>query len=339
MHFLEEVALKRWGQCVAEPNQAPAVVVEPDPDADLEAEKHDQVAVWNTLLELYLSSPSSALTDKALRLLKSSDLPYDPTHALILCTTREYTPGLVLLWEKMGMYEDVLRFWMDKEKEGISSGASREVVRCLDSYGSSHPHLYPLVLRFLSSSPELLSRHTDDVARILEHIDQEKIIPPLVVVQILSRNGVASIGLVKQWLMARIKEAREEVDMDQKLIDSYRTETATKLKQVKDLSDPEHPRVFHVTQCAACHGQLDLPSIHFMCNHSYHQRCLGEHDTECPNCVRSHSMIREIRRTNEKLADQHDVFLSEVKEGGFAAVAAGFGRGIMNVSRLDDVAA
>lgn len=65
-------------------------------------------------------------------------------------------------------------------------------------------------------------------------------------------------------------------------------------------------------------------------------RCLGEHDTECPNCARSHGIIREIRRTNERLADQHDVFISEVKDGGFAAVAAGYGRGILNMSRLDD---
>ena len=50
-------------------------------------------------------------------------------------------------------------------------------------------------------------------------------------------------------------------------------------------------------------------------------------------------MIREIRRNNEKLADQHDVFLSEVKEGGFAAVAAGFSRGVMNTSHLENVTA
>lgn len=188
-----------------------------DPDADPDAEKLDQAAVWNTLLELYLSSSTGQettdTTDKALHLLQNQDIPYDPTHALILCSTREYTPGLVLLWEKMGMYEDVLRFWIDKEKEDDSSGASAEVVRCLDRYGGTRPHLYPLVLRFLSSTPELLSRHTDDVGHILAHIDEEKIIPPLGVVQILSRNGVTSVGLVKQWLMTRIKEAREEIDM------------------------------------------------------------------------------------------------------------------------------
>ena len=59
---------------------------------------------------------------------------------------------------------------------------------------------------------------------------------------------------------------------DQQLIDSYRAETQAKLRQVEELADPDHPRVFHVTQCAACSAQLDLPSVHFMCNHSYHQR-------------------------------------------------------------------
>ena len=44
------------------------------------------------------------------------------------------------------------------------------------------------------------------------------------------------------------------------------------LTQVKELSDTEHPQVFHVTRCSSCHGQLDLPSSHFMCKDSYHQR-------------------------------------------------------------------
>ena len=86
-----------------------------------------------------------------------------------------------------------------------------------------------------------------------------------------------------------------------------------------------------------------------MCDHSYHQRCvcpftlrnvindacrcLGEHDAECPSCVREHSLIREIRRNNERLADQHDVFLQEVKENGFEAVAGAFGRGVLNMAR------
>jgi len=59
---------------------------------------------------------------------------------------------------------------------------------------------------------------------------------------------------------------------DRELINSYQLETAVKLKQVEELSDPQYPRVFHVTRCSSCGGQLDLPSVHFMCHHSYHQR-------------------------------------------------------------------
>lgn len=220
--FLETVALRRWGQSVNDLAASSPI----EPPADEEADRQDQIAVWNTLLELYLTlptpepadsseKPSSSvdLHDKALRVLKSESIPYDLTHALILCSNHKYTPGLVLLWEKMGMYEEVLRFWMDKDKAGNMPEASSQVVLHLNSYGPTRPHLYPLVLRFLTSSPELLSRHSEDIGMVLEHIEKEKIMPPLGVIQVLSRNGVASVGLVKQWLMTRIKDAREEIHM------------------------------------------------------------------------------------------------------------------------------
>ncbi|KAI0934915.1 hypothetical protein AcV5_006605 [Taiwanofungus camphoratus] len=343
IRFLETVAFRRWGQSL-EGGDHP---VEADPNADEGAEKQDQVAVWNTLLELYLAQPASgsgdgsgggAGADKALQVLESAHLPYDATHALILCSTRAHTRGLVLLWERMGMHEAVLRFWMDAHRAG-DAGAAGEVVRALARYGGARAGLYPLVLRFLTSDAALLAAHAADVEEVLRAIDARGIMPPLAVVQVLSRNGVTSVGLVKQWLLARIRQAQAEVETDRQLIESYRTETQTKLRQVEELSDPERPRVFHVTQCAACHGQLDLPSVHFMCNHSYHQRCLGEHDAECPHCARTHAVVAEIRRNNARLADQHDVFVQDVREGGFGALAAGFGRGALNAARVEDVAA
>ncbi|KAJ7770859.1 hypothetical protein DFH07DRAFT_1057931 [Mycena maculata] len=334
--FLETVAQRRWGQSV---DAIDDLSVAPEADAPPdEHDRPDQVAVWNTLLELYLTlpEPSGATEDndgagplrrKALRVLQSTTLPYDPTHALILCSSRGYTRGLVLLWERMGMYEDVLRFWMDSP----DAGASAEVVQRLAVYGATRPQLYLVVLRYLTSTPALLARHEADVRGMLEHIDKEHIATPLGVVQVLARNDVASVGLVKEWLMTRIQTARSHIQSDQEWTTSYRLETAAKLKQVEDLADPEHPRVFNVTRCSGCGGQLDLPSVHFMCNHSFHQpRCIQENETECPNCVREHGVIREIRRNNERLADQHDLFVSEVKEGGFAAVASAFSRGILN---------
>ncbi len=68
------------------------------------------------------------------------------------------------------------------------------------------------MLRFLTSTSELLTRHKDDVKRMLEVIDREEIMPTIGVVQVLSRNEVASVGLVREWLMGRISSAREEID-------------------------------------------------------------------------------------------------------------------------------
>lgn len=225
--FLEAVALKRWGQTLDE--HVAVTSVDEEPAVDEQAEKKDQEAVWNTLLELYLTlsgvgeagsdgqvqrkgQGKSAMGDKALKLLKDDKIPYDPTHALILCSTRKFTPGLVLLWERLGMYEDVMRFWMVKDEDPASAPeASGEVMRCLEKYGPKNKYLYPLVLRFLTSSGEVMSRHKEDLRKVLEVIDHEGIMPPLAVVQVLSRNGVTSVGLVKEWLLGRIKEARDEI--------------------------------------------------------------------------------------------------------------------------------
>ncbi|KIJ21243.1 hypothetical protein PAXINDRAFT_96096 [Paxillus involutus ATCC 200175] len=346
MTFLETVAERRWGQTL---DGVVSLESGTGGGEDEEAEKRDQAAVWNTLLELYLTDGTASADaeraipyeqHKAIRLLHATHIPYDLMHALVLCSSHEYTPGLVLLWEKMGMYEDVLRFWMERHNSGIGASdpsapteptPSTQVVSAIRKYGPTNPTLYPLVLRFLTSTPALLTTHQSDLEELLEHVESEKIMSPLSVVQVLSRNGVASVGLVKGWLMRRIKEGREEVSTDQQLISSYRLETKTKLKQVEDLEDTGHPRVFHVTRCSQCKGQLDLPSIHFMCAHSYHQRCLLENETACPLCTRQHGVIQEIRRNNERLADQHDSFLAEVDENGFRAIAGGFGRGWLGV--------
>jgi hypothetical protein len=230
--FLERVAERRWGQQVS---PAGAVTVQPPSSLyKLDSELPEQSAVWNTLLELYLTAANDKT--KAIGVLRSGGdtilgsadpkLPFDTMHALILCSTYQFTDGLVLLWEQMGMYEDVLRFWMERaqnptlfstpgsgaDPEVESKKSSQRVLVHLAQYGPAHRHLYEVVLRFLTSTPELLHRHSSDVTKILGIIEREKTMPPLGVVQVLARNGVASVGLVKEWLVARIGESRAEVE-------------------------------------------------------------------------------------------------------------------------------
>ncbi|GAA5997060.1 tethering complex subunit PEP5 [Rhodotorula paludigena] len=355
--FLEQVAARRYGRPVDSlvppatligadaPLPEPRDAVEEGGGArrPLDARARDEQVVWNTLLELYVSPlPPRAEDDKrereqlqakALRVLRCRDqAPYDETQALLVCTTQGFEEGFVLLYELLGMYEEIVRYWIDAAKASPSApDRTSRIVRALHRYGPSCPSLYRLVLSHLTSSSDLLSRHQADVLDILDEVDREKVLPAIAVVQILSAGGVASVGLVREYLKRQLLAEKQEIDSDQALITSYRAETAKKRREIHELSDPDQPRIFQVTRCSACGGQLDLPGVHFMCRHSYHQRCLGENESQCPNCARTHGVVREIRKNNAQLAGRHDLFLQEVHESDdpFASVANAFARGFM----------
>ncbi|SGY38774.1 BQ5605_C003g02069 [Microbotryum silenes-dioicae] len=415
IRFLETVAERRYGRKLTGSSQASSSDPLPEPQSlgakeMMPDDSRDEQAIWNTLLELYLSPfPTISTTGpaegkakvsqeelrlqaKALQLLNSRGrIPYDETQALLVCSTRGFEHGLILLYEHLGLYEDIVRYWI--EASSTHTVPSSRVITALRRYASSQSTrprapLYKMVLRHLTSSPSLLPRHSQDVLDLLDEIDRDAILSPISVVQLLSRGGEggASIGLVKSYLKKRLAKEQQEVDavslfgpqallfqpltlplpstpQDQALIKSYRVESNRKRKEIQELSDPQTPRIFQVTRCSACGGQLDLPAVHFMCRHSYHQRCaiaklgaprrkmyltpnplspttahrcLGESESTCPSCAQQHGMIRELRRANEALASQHEIFLAEVEEAeadqGFRLIANAFGKGLMGLS-------
>ena len=80
---------------------------------------------------------------------------------------------------------------------------------------------------------------------------------------------------------------------------------------------------FQVTQCAACTHPLELPTVHFLCRHSYHQHCFesfSEAEAECPTCyaenkkildiVNSQQQSREQVRIRQKLLDKRTFLIS-----------------------------
>lgn len=236
LRFLESIASDRWQQTVSSTPSATkggpirtveAPIEQGSPTAALDTDDADQRCVWNTLLELYLtdaqdqkSSTSTSSRQKALNVVeRTGDLPVDPMHALMVSSTAGFTPGQIRLWEKLGMYEEVLRFWMNVKAgaaepkiAGEERSASDNVLHYLHLYGPTNPQLYPLVLRYLTADSERISQHAEDVREILEVIDEENLMPPLAVVQLLSRNTVTSIGVVKDWLRAKVADTRQDVE-------------------------------------------------------------------------------------------------------------------------------
>ncbi|KAI8328773.1 hypothetical protein BC941DRAFT_444279 [Chlamydoabsidia padenii] len=214
--------------------------------------QEERKATWNTLLELYLmdeqphpatstsliSSPrlgndnklkrTKEFKLKALALLKDESVQYDTNQALVLCQLKKFDEGIVYLYEKTEMYTDILRFWMEKQE-------TDRVIEGVRKYGPKDPSLYPMVLTYFSSTPEILAKSTSELLSVLRHIDEKDLLPPIQVIQALSRSNVATIGLLKSYIGRKIQNERNELQQNQELIQSYREETDKRRKEIEDL--------------------------------------------------------------------------------------------------------
>lgn len=84
-------------------------------------------------------------------------------------------------------------------------------IKALRKYGPEEPQLYPAALAYLTSSPKVLEEAGNEVEAVLKKIDEEGLMAPLQVIQTLSVNGVATMGLVKKYLRDSVGQEREEI--------------------------------------------------------------------------------------------------------------------------------
>jgi hypothetical protein len=60
---------------------------------------------------------------------------------------------------------------------------------------------------------------------------------------------------------------------NRRLISNYRSDTDQKLEDINRIATK--PETFNATRCSSCGRTLDLPTVHFLCKHSFHQSCLN----------------------------------------------------------------
>lgn len=107
-------------------------------------------------------------------------------------------------------------------------------------------------------------------------------------------------------------------------------ETSAMRKEIQDLRT--NARIFQLSKCTACTFTLDLPAVHFMCMHSFHQRCLGDNEKECPECAPEYRAVLEMKRNLEQNSKNQDYFFQQVRtsKDGFSVIAEYFGKGIIS---------
>jgi hypothetical protein len=306
----------------------------------------DKKAEWQTKAKSLISSASTA---------SSIEPSIDSSNVLLLSSLTKFPAGTTLVRERSAAYADIFR-------SHTSAKDTAGAISALRRYGPEDLSLYPLALAYFSSSTAILETPgvRDLLSEILRRIDNENLMAPLQVVKVLSQGEAVTMGMIKDYLADNIARERKEIQSNRKLIDSYRSETATKKAELDDLA--MKPVVFQARRCASCGGTLDLPTVHFLCKHSFHQRCLNsspssnsivgsgaggvsrgpndnsEDKAECPLCKPQHDTIKAIRRAQVESTEQHELFKSALARSTdrFGTVSEFFGRGVMAAPPLVD---
>ena len=298
----------------------------------------DKSDLYTTLFEIYLEIANSRKGEekeiweaKAKKLIEGKDTPIDTSNVLLLSHLSNFKEGTVMVKEQQGLRFDIFRSF-------TSARDTAGAIKALRKYGPEEPQLYPAALAYFTSSPQALEEAGQELDAVLKKIDEDDLLAPLQVIQTLSTNAVATMGLVKKYLSTTIERERKEISNNRRLIESYRTETDSKRKEMEDLGTK--PAVFQTRRCAACGRSLDLPTVHFLCKHSFHQSCLNEvegREAECPKCSPANNNIRAFRRRQEESADRHDMFQDALQRSTdkFGTIGEFFGRGVMAAPTIE----
>lgn len=287
--------------------------------------------VYNTLLELYLNDAARQKNveaqveheRKALDLLKNVEARYDIDHALVLAQIHHFKAGILYLYEKAKLYQQILHYHMEQNEYS-------HVIDTCKKYGTSDPSLWVQALSYFAR------RETDcksQIKEVLDHIDRGNLMSPLLVLQNLAHNSTATLAVVKDYIIRRLQMEDELIANDERYIRQYREETEKMRNQIKELKTSA--KIFQGAKCSVCSRPLDLPAVHFLCQHSFHQNCFegyAESDNECPICAPENRKVLDIIRQQEQAKDLHEQFHCQLERAadGFSVVAEYYGRGVFN---------
>uniref|UniRef100_H2ZAB7 Vacuolar protein sorting-associated protein 11 homolog n=1 Tax=Ciona savignyi TaxID=51511 RepID=H2ZAB7_CIOSA len=301
--------------------------------------------VYNTLLELYLQKlanpneikSNSELESLALNLLKEISVKrYDTDQALLLCQMNDFRPGILFLYQACKLYQQILRYHMDHEAHGL-------VVDTCRRYGGEDGALWQQALTYFAKQQgHHATNETIGSLTSHPHIEKHNLLPPLLVVQLLSKNSTVTLGVVRDYILRRIRQESDEIENCEKSIADYQVETQEMKNKIEQLKTGA--TIFQETRCSLCSFELELPTLHFLCQHAFHVHCFesyADNESECPVCLPKNQKILENLREQEQVGIMalHEQFNNQLKRSsdGFSIIADYFSKGVFNkVTLLTD---
>mmetsp|Transcript_7679 Transcript_7679/g.18771 ORF Transcript_7679/g.18771 Transcript_7679/m.18771 type:complete len:426 (+) Transcript_7679:449-1726(+) len=298
--------------------------------------------------------------EKALALLSGVDASYSPASALMLCTQHGFELGVKAVLEKGRLYSLIVQRLLLRGDHAQALLACRRYseaepalwVRVLQHWSSIYtlppsPPLVPAsalsttgsagesaVQSAINSTVDSAGGSTVDLLALIEEaldeVERLELLPPVQVLEELARNPSIPLAPARAFLLRYLQGVRLKRAEDERQARSHLAEVAAMRAELAELKTGAC--VFQLSRCCRSGAPLELPTVHFLCGHSYNRSALAEGLADaCPLCAPEHARVLGRQRTLEARATQHDNFFKQLEGSadGFATVAEYFGRGVM----------
>nr|CAD2184080.1 unnamed protein product [Meloidogyne enterolobii] len=127
----------------------------------------------------------------------------------------------------------------------------------------------------------------DDLIALLKRISQSDLLHPLVVLEMLSKDDSLQVGDIRDYIVAWLERQNAAIKTSENKLSEQQKRLEGMNAEIDDLEN--NVQVFQVSKCAVCNNPLQVPSIHFLCRHSYHANCFesysGNSPDQCPACT------------------------------------------------------
>lgn len=292
-----------------------------------------------------------AQLDLAYSILENYNGRYDPYHVLALVQQHDFERGILFMLNVLQLGEEIVAHYaklFERRDLSVEQRTAAKLKLIETCRGSSAQAGTPNTTAKSATETErsmwvsllsILVRSdldvSDDIAVVLQNIQEKDLLPPVAVVEILSTNPNLQLRTVRQYVLNMLAADDVAIQANQSVLKKNTELIAKSQSSLRQLTTSA--TVFQTTKCNACPAPLDLPVVHFLCKHSYHKRCLND-ALQCNLCSAETTKMVQNQKDEEAAVDKHKDFFDAVAEAkaedGFSVVAEHFGHGIFSAPAL-----
>ncbi|KAJ1612213.1 hypothetical protein OJ252_1302 [Cryptosporidium canis] len=246
----------------------------------------------------------------------------DNWHSILcICIYYGYISGVFYISQNCDLHQFAMA-------ELIKKGEIQDLIEFCKLFGNKDPFIWQealcLIVKRLSESnnqkdSEQLIRH---LGVILENVSSLRLISPLSILEIFSKylknesrpseDGLDSLTfqMIKPILaMCSGYSSGSQSENSRNSLNDI-NEIYRMKKEIKDLK--LLPKLLNTSRCNQCHLPLELPVVHFLCDHSFHRYCLLQQD-QCPVCSTDQQTKIKLLKQRENQKINKEQFFKFIK--------------------------